>query len=63
MQLWVVGKEMGEKGVLMTRKLPMILMTGNWGNFTMVTGTVVRDALQADLYMTTIFTRLNLGPI
>ena len=38
MQLWVVGKEMGEKGVLMTRKLPIILMTGNWGNFTMVTG-------------------------
>ena len=38
MQLWVVGKELGEKSVLRTRKLPMILMTGNWGNFTMVTG-------------------------
>ena len=38
MKLWVVGREMGEKGVLMTRKLSMILMTGNWGNFTMVTG-------------------------
>ena len=40
MQLWIVNKEMqmGEKGVMMTRKLPMILMTGNWGNFTMVTG-------------------------
>ena len=36
MQLWVVGKEMGKKVAMMTRKLSMILMTGNWGSFTMV---------------------------
>jgi hypothetical protein len=38
MQLWIVNKEMqmGEKGVMMTRKLPMILMPGNWDSFTMV---------------------------
>ena len=34
MQLWVVGKEMTP------RKLLMILMTGNWGSFTMLLGII-----------------------
>ena len=34
MQLWVMGKEMTP------RKLLMILMTGNWGSFTMLLGII-----------------------
>ena len=32
MQLWVVGKEMGEKGVLMTRKLSRVYKKQRFGS-------------------------------